>query len=224
MNQKGFGANVPVGFLTYPVSQTADITAFKGTVVPVGDDQLPILEQVNEIVRKFNLIYGNGKNVLLECSALLSNITRLSGINGKAKASKSMNNAIFLSDSSEVVKEKVMQMYTDPNHFRVSDPGKIEGNVVFEYLDAFNPDKNAVDKMKEHYQRGGLGDIACKKQLLEVLEAFLSPIRSRRKNLAQNPNEVMQILEKGTARARAVAIQTMSEVKTAMRIDYFAKK
>jgi len=223
MKQKGFGANVPAGFLTYPVSQAADITAFKGTVVPVGNDQLPILEQVNEIVRKFNSIYGNGKNVLLECEALLSDTARLSGIDGKAKASKSMNNAIFLSDSSVTVKEKVMQMYTDSNHLKVSDPGKIKGNIVFEYLDAFDPDKSAVVEMKNHYRRGGLGDVACKKRLLFVLEEFLNPIRSKRESLAKNPDAVMQILKEGTARARAVAKKTMVEVKTAMKIDYFSK-
>lgn len=224
MKQKGFGANVPAGFLTYPVSQAADITAFKGTVIPVGEDQLPILEQVNEIVRKFNVIYGNGKNILLECKALLSNTARLSGIDGKAKASKSMNNAIFLSDSSVLLKEKVMQMYTDSNHLKVSDPGKIKGNVVFEYLDAFDSDKDAVIEMKKHYQQGGLGDVICKKKLLLVLENFLNPIRSKRENLAKNPDTVMQILEDGTVRARKKAKQTMSEVKTAMKINYFTKK
>ncbi|MDA3815619.1 MAG: tryptophan--tRNA ligase [Patescibacteria group bacterium] len=224
MKQKGFGANVPAGFLTYPVSQAADITAFKGTVVPVGEDQLPILEQVNEIVRKFNSIYGNGKDVLLECKALLSNTARLSGIDGKAKASKSMNNAIFLSDSSALIKEKVMQMYTDSNHLKVSDPGKIKGNIVFEYLDAFDLDKDAVMEMKKHYQRGGLGDVACKKRLLSVLEEFLNPIRSKRESLEKNPDAVMEIIKEGTARARKKAKQTMSEVKTAMKIDYFTKK
>ncbi|MDO9231010.1 MAG: tryptophan--tRNA ligase [bacterium] len=224
MKQKGFGANVPAGFLTYPVSQAADITAFKGTVVPVGNDQLPILEQVNEIVRKFNLIYGNGNDVLLECKALLSDTVRLSGIDGKAKASKSMNNAIFLSDSPETVKEKVMQMYTDSNHLRISDPGKIKGNIVFEYLDAFDSDKKAVLEMKNHYRRGGLGDVTCKKRLLAVLEKFLNPIRSKRENLAKNPDAIMQILKEGTARARKKAKQTMAEVKTAMKIDYFSKK
>lgn len=221
MNQKGFGANVPVGFLTYPVSQTADITAFKGTLVPVGDDQIPILEQVNEIVRKFNQIYGKGKGVLLECEALLSNTTRLSGIDGKAKASKSLDNAIFLSDSADEVKGKVMQMFTDPDHIKASDPGKIRGNVVFQYLDAFDSDRKTVADMKKQYQKGGLGDVSCKKRLIEVLEILLEPIRAKRETLAMNPDAVMQILKEGTARAREVAKVTMAEVKEAMMINYF---
>jgi tryptophanyl-tRNA synthetase len=223
MNQKGFGTNVPAGFLTYPVSQAADITAFRGTVIPVGDDQIPILEQVNEIVRRFNLIYGNGQNVLLECKSLLSGTTRLSGIYGKAKASKSLNNAIFLSDSAEEVKSKVMGMYTDKNHLKVSDPGSIEGNIVFEYLDAFDPDLDAVAEMKKCYQQGGLGDIVCKKRLINVLEELLTPIRYKREALAQNPDAIMKILEEGTIRARALAAQTMSEVRRVMKIDYFNK-
>lgn len=223
MIQKGFGANVPAGFLTYPVSQAADITAFKGTVVPVGDDQIPILEQVNEIIRRFNLIYGNGQDVLVECKALLSNTARLSGIYGKAKASKSLNNAIFLSDSAVDLKNKVMGMYTDSNHLKVSDPGSIEGNIVFEYLDAFDPDYEAVSEMKKHYQRGGLGDTICKKRLIDVLEELLSPIRSKREVLAQNPEAIMKILEEGTIRARILAKQTMAEVRKAMQIDYFNK-
>ena len=221
MEQKGFGANVPVGFLTYPISQAADITAFKGTIIPVGDDQLPILEQVNEIIRKFNSIYGKDKDVLLKCEPWLSKVPRLSGIDGKNKASKSLGNAIFLSDSSEILEEKVMQMYTDTNHLKISDPGKIEGNVVFEYLDAFDEDKKLVAEMKEHYQRGGLGDVECKKRLLKVLENFLAPIRAKRKKLAQDPTLVMNILKDGTNKARDVAKQTMAEVKEAMGINYF---
>ena len=223
MNQKGFGANVPAGFLTYPVSQAADITAFKGTIIPVGDDQIPIIEQVNEIVNKFNSIYGNGKDVLLECKALLSNTARLSGIYGQAKASKSLKNAIFMSDSADEVKEKVMKMYTDKNHLKVSDPGSIEGNIVFEYLDAFDSDKEGIAEMKKSYQQGGLGDVICKKRLLAVLEELLAPIRSKRKLLSQNPPAIMKILEEGTIRARAVAAETMYEVRKAMQIDYFNK-
>ena len=221
MKQKGFGANVPAGFLTYPVSQAADITAFKGTLVPVGDDQLPVLEQVNEIVRKFNQLYGGGREVLLECEPMLSHATRLSGIDGKAKASKSLDNAIYLSDPAEVVRKKVMQMYTDPGHIKATDPGKIEGNVVFEYLDAFDPDKGTVSEMKKQYQHGGLGDVSCKKRLIEVLENLLVPIRSKREELAKDPDAVMQILKEGTARARKVAVVTMAEVRGAMMIDYF---
>ncbi len=221
MQQKGFGANVPVGFLTYPVSQTADITAFKGTVIPVGEDQLPILEQVNEIVRKFNNLYGGGKKVLLECQAKLSNKARLSGIDGRAKASKSLNNAILLSDSSAEVKKKIMKMYTDKNHLKITDKGQIKGNVVFEYLDAFDEDKKLVAEMKKHYQNGGLGDVECKKRLLKVLEELLDPIRKKRKELENNPEQVRKILKEGTAEARLVAQRTMQEVKTAMKINYF---
>ena len=223
MQQKGFGANVPVGFLTYPVSQTADITAFRGTIIPVGDDQIPIIEQVNEIVRKFNSIYGEGKKILLECQAKLSNKTRLSGIDGKAKASKSLHNAILLSDSVEEVKKKVMKMYTDEKHLKISDKGQIEGNVVFEYLDAFDEDKKLIAEMKEHYQRGGLGDVECKERLLKVLEELLEPIRIKRKELEKNPELVRKILEEGTLKARQVAQKTLQEVKTAMKINYFGK-
>ncbi len=221
MKQKGFGANVPAGFLTYPVSQAADITAFKGTLVPVGDDQLPILEQVNEIVRKFNQIYGRGRDVLLECEPLLSQTARLSGIDGKAKASKSLDNAIFLSDSANEVKRKVMLMFTDPGHIKASDPGKVEGNVVFEYLDAFDTDKNFVAEMKKQYQKGGLGDVTCKKRLIDVLENFLGPIRAKREALAKDPDAVMRVLKEGTDRARVVSKATMAEVREAMKIDYF---
>ncbi len=221
MKQKGFGADVPAGFLTYAVSQAADITAFKGTLVPVGDDQIPILEQVNEIVRKFNHIYGRGEDVLLECEPLLSQTARLSGIDGKAKASKSLDNAIFLSDSANEVKRKVMQMFTDPGHIKASDPGKVEGNVVFEYLDAFDADKNVVTEMKRQYQQGGLGDVACKKRLVDVLENILGPIRAKREALAKDPDAVMRVLKSGTDRARTVSKTTMAEVRKAMKIDYF---
>ena len=221
MKQKGFGANVPAGFLTYPVSQAADITAFKGELVPVGEDQLPLLEQVNEIVRRFNNIYGKEKNVLVECEPLLSKTTRLSGIDGKAKASKSLDNAIFLSDSAEMVRQKVMQMYTDPEHIKVSDPGKVEGNIVFEYLDAFDEDEDFVADLKSRYAKGGLGDVECKKRLIEVLEKLLSPIRQKRRVLEENPQEIMKILEEGSNKARKVAQATMQEVRRAMMIDYF---
>lgn len=221
MKQKGFGTNVPAGFLTYPVSQTADITAFKATVVPVGDDQLPVLEQVNEIVRKFNRLYGKGHQVLLECQAKLSDTTRLPGIDGIAKASKSLGNAIFLSDTPKVIKQKVMQMFTDPGHIKASDPGKVEGNVVFAYLDAFDPNPAGVEELKMHYHRGGLGDVTVKTRLISVLRDLLDPIRKRRLAFAQKPDMVMKMLREGTAKARSEAQKTMGEVRQAMMIDYF---
>ena len=221
MKQKGYGANVPVGFLTYPISQAADITIFKADLVPVGNDQLPILEQVNEIVRKFNKTYGRGKKILVECQGYFSKTSRLPGIDGKGKASKSLNNAIYLSDSRKEVEKKVMDMYTDPKHIRVQDPGKIKGNIVFDYLDAFDKDKNGLKKIKDHYQKGGLGDVEVKKRLIKVLEELLSPIRARRKELEKNPEKVMKMLEQGTKKAREVAKETMKQVREAMRINYF---
>jgi len=221
MEQKRYGANVPVGFLTYPISQAADITIFKADLVPVGDDQLPILEQVNEIVRKFNRTYGRGKKILVECKGFLSKTSRLPGIYGKSKASKSLDNAIFLSDSKKEVERKVMDMYTDPKHVRVQDPGRIRGNIVFDYLDAFDTDTKELKKIKAHYQKGGLGDVEVKKRLIKVLEDLLIPIRARRKELEKNPEKVMKILEQGTKKAREVAKETMVEVRKAMRINYF---
>lgn len=221
MKQKGFGANVPAGFLTYPVSQAADIMAFKATIVPVGEDQLPILEQVNEIVRRFNKLYAKGGPVLLECKALLSNFGRLPGIDGKAKASKSLGNAIFLSDPKDEVRRKVMRMFTDSGHLKASDPGKIEGNVVFAYLDAFDSDKDKLEELKTHYRQGGLGDATVKEKLIEVLDNLLDPIRERRLEFAKKPDKVMEILQEGTVKARTVAQRTMAEVRQAMKIDYF---
>jgi len=221
MKQKGFGGNVPAGFLTYPVSQAADITAFKATIIPVGDDQLPILEQVNEIVRKFNTFYGESRPVLFECKALLSKTVRLPGIDGLAKASKSLNNAIFLSDTDDVVKQKVMQMYTDPGHIKISDPGKVKGNVVFTYLDAFDLNKKEVARLKRHYRKGGLGDVVLKKRLITVLNDLLGPIRERRLQLSKDPAAIINILRDGTERAQSVAEQTMTEVRAAMKINYF---
>lgn len=219
MKQKGYGAEVPAGFLIYPVSQAADITAFKASIVPAGDDQQPMIEQTNEIVRKFNSIYKT--DVLVECKTLLSETVRLPGTDGQAKMGKSLNNAIYLSDSSEVVAEKVMSMYTDPNHIRVEDPGKIEGNSVFAYLDAFDPDKKSVIELKEQYQKGGLGDIVVKKRLINVLNTMLDPIRERRANWEAKPEEVREILREGTANAKKVADKTLAEVKNAMKLNYF---
>lgn len=218
MRQKGFGGNVPAGFLTYPVSQAADIAAFKADLVPVGEDQLPMIEQTAEIVRKFNKIYSP---VLIEPKALVSKISRLPGVDGKTKMSKSLGNAIYLSDSSDIVAKKVMAMYTDPKHIHVENPGKVEGNIVFTYLDAFDSDSEEVKKLKKQYQLGGLGDVAIKKRLIEVLENFLNPIRKRRASFAKNPKAVMKILEEGTKKARITTSQTLAEVRKAMKLDYF---
>jgi tryptophanyl-tRNA synthetase len=218
IDQKGYGESVTAGFLMYPVHQAADITVVKANLVPVGEDQLPILEQMNEIVRAFNRTYK--KNVLVECEPLISAVPRLPGIDGKAKMSKSLGNAIMLSDPADVVAKKVMQMYTDPEHIKVSDPGKVEGNTVFMYLDIFDTDKQQVAAFKEHYQHGGLGDVVVKKRLIEVLNVFLDPIRERRAQFAQDPQQVMQILLQGSAKTQEVAAQTMAEVKEAMRLNY----
>lgn len=222
IKQRGFGASIPAGFLAYPVSQAADITAFKADLVPVGEDQLPMIEQTNEIVRSFNRIYNCF--VLVEPKALLSSVPRLPGTDGKGKMSKSLGNVISLSDSADEVRQKVKKMYTDPKHLRVEDPGTVEGNPVFAYLDAFNPDKGALEAMKDHYRRGGLGDGIVKRRLLEVLSAELDPIRARREEFAKDPQAVIQILKEGTEAAREVASQTLSEVRKAMRIDYFSNE
>ncbi len=217
--QKKFGASVPAGFLMYPVSQAADITIVKGTLVPVGSDQLPMIEQTNEIIRQFNRIYG--LNVFDEVKPILSHAARLPGIDGKAKMSKSLHNAIFLSDSADEVKQKVMQMFTDPTHVRVEDPGQIEGNTVFIYLDIFDPNQEEVAQLKAHYQMGGLGDVTLKKRLIEILNTFLDPIRQQRKEFEQNIDYVMELLKKGTERTQNVAQKTMYEVRSAMQLDYF---
>ena len=222
--QKGFETSIPVGFLCYPVSQASDITAFDATTVPVGEDQAPMLEQTREIVRKFNDVYGNGQEILVEPDILLPSsevCKRLPGLDGKAKMSKTLGNCIYLSDPSDVVAKKVQTMYTDPTHIKVSDPGHIEGNVVFTYLDAFCADVETVKEMKEHYQRGGLGDVKVKKFLLEVLEEMLTPIRERRSHYESKPDEVMEMLKVGTKKARAKASEVLTRVKLAMGIDYF---
>ncbi len=218
IQQKEFGASIPAGFFVYPVSQAADITCVKATLVPVGEDQLPMIEQTNEIVRSFNRIYNC--NVLVECKALVPKAARLPGIDGKAKMSKSLGNAIYLSDPIDVVAKKVRSMYTDPNHLRVSDPGKIEGNTVFEYLDVFAKDTKKVQELKDHYQRGGLGDVIVKNYLLEVLENFLEPVRVKRAEYAQDKDGVMRMLKAGCAKTEQVAAQTLKEVKEVMYLVY----
>lgn len=230
IKMRNFETSIPVGFFTYPISQASDITAFKATTVPAGEDQMPMVEQTKEIVHKFNSVYGE---TLTEPEILLPEnqaCMRLPGIDGKAKMSKSLGNCIYLSDSAEDVGKKVMSMYTDPDHIKVSDPGKIEGNTVFTYLDAFCrkdhferylPDYAGLDELKEHYKRGGLGDVKVKKFLNSVLQEELDPIRAKRKELEQNIPYVYEVLKKGTAAAKAKAESTLSEVKAAMKINYF---
>lgn len=218
MQQKGYGADVPAGFLMYPVSQAADITAFKAGLVPVGEDQLPVIEQTNEIVRKFNSIYGD---ILVETKGVLSAHTRLAGLDGKAKMSKSLGNCIYLGDDADTLKKKVFSMFTDPDHIRVEDPGKIDGNMVFAYLDVFGTDKAAIEEMKAHYQRGGLGDMKVKRYLLDVLEAKFAPIRNRRIELANDKAAVMEIIRMGSIKAKEVAAQTLAEVRRAIGVQYF---
>lgn len=227
---RGFQNTLPVGFFTYPVSQTADITAFKATTVPVGEDQLPMIEQAREIVRKFNQIYGD---VLVEPDAMLSDnkaCLRLPGIDGKAKMSKSLGNCIYLSDPADEVQKKIMSMFTDPNHLKISDPGQVEGNPVFTYLDAFCkdehferyfPDYANLDEMKAHYTRGGLGDVKIKRFLNSVMQEELEPIRKRRKEYEKDIPEVYNILKKGSDIAREAAAETLAEMKAAMKINYF---
>lgn len=230
IKMRNFETSIPVGFFTYPISQASDITAFKATTVPAGEDQMPMVEQTKEIVHKFNSVYGE---TLTEPEILLPEnqaCMRLPGIDGKAKMSKSLGNCIYLSDSAEDVRKKIMSMYTDPDHIKVSDPGKIEGNTVFTYLDAFCrkdhferylPDYAGLDELKEHYMRGGLGDVKVKKFLNSVLQEELEPIRAKRKELEQNIPYVYEVLKKGTAAAKAKAESTLSEVKAAMKINYF---
>lgn len=224
IKQKGFNDSLPIGFLNYPVSQAADITAFKASIIPVGDDQEPMLEQTREIVRTFNSVYG--KEILVEPKGYFppKGHGRLPGIDGNAKMSKSLNNAIYLSDDSETVKKKVMSMYTDPDHIHVQDPGKVEGNTVFTYLDVFDPDKDKVASLKEQYQKGGLGDVKLKQYLYQVIEAELMPIRERCANFAQNTAEVYEMLQEGSRKANVVANQTLAEVREAIGLNYFDHK
>ena len=230
LKMRGFGDSIPVGFFTYPISQASDITAFKATIVPVGDDQLPMIEQTKEIVRKFNQTYAD---VLVEPDIYLppnKACLRLPGTDGQAKMSKSLGNTIYLSDDEATVKKKVMSMYTDPTHLKVEDPGHLEGNTVFTYLDAFVqpdsfekfwPEYKNLDEVKEHYTRGGLGDVKVKKFLLAVLNEFLTPIREKRAYYEAHPEEVIAIIKEGTAEANRVTQETLAEVKKAMQIDYF---
>ena len=230
IQMRNFEASIPVGFFTYPISQAADITAFKDTTVPVGEHKLPMLEQTKEIVRKFNSIYGE---TLVEPEVLLPSnqaCLRLPGIDGKAKMSKSLNNCIYLSDSADDVKKKIMNMFTDPNHLKVSDPGKVDGNPVFIYLDAFCqehhfeeflPEYANLDELKAHYTRGGLGDVKVKRFLNEVIQEELEPIRKRRKEYEKDIPAIYEILKKGSEKAEEVAAKTLSEMKSAMKINYF---
>lgn len=230
IKQKEFGASLPVGFLTYPISQAADITLFNANIVPVGEDQLPMLEQTREIVRTFNNYYSE---VLIEPKAVIPDnkiCSRLPGLDGKAKMSKSLGNCIYLSDSEKDVKSKVMSMFTDPNHIQISDPGKVEGNAVFTYLDAFCvdddfseflPEYKNLDELKDHYRRGGLGDVKIKKFLNNILQKELSPIREKRKHYEQNIPEIFDMLLKGSEDAREVGAETLKKVKAAMGINYF---
>ena len=221
IKERNFNMSIPAGFMIYPVSQAADITAFKANIVPVGEDQLPMIEQTREIVRSFNNIYK--EDVLVEPRAILpkEGLGRLPGIDGKAKMSKSLNNAIYLSDEPDVIKNKVMSMYTDPNHIRVEDPGTIENNTVFIYLDAFCNEIDKLQEMKMHYQRGGLGDVKVKKYLNEIIQAELEPIRNRRKEYEKNLDYVYEVLKEGSNNARKITSNTLRDVRNAIGIEYF---
>ncbi len=230
IQMRNFETSIPVGFFTYPISQAADITAFKANIVPVGEDQEPMIEQTREIVKRFNFTYGN---VLVEPNIMLPSnqaCLRLPGTDGKAKMSKSLGNCIYLSDNQKDMQQKVKSMYTDPTHLRVEDPGHIEGNTVFTYLDAFCtpddfteflPEYKCLDELKEHYRKGGLGDMKCKKFLIKVLDSKLEPIRKRRHFFEQDIPEVFNILKKGSEKARETAAKTLDEVRQAMKINYF---
>ena len=229
IKEKSFEKSIPVGFFCYPISQAADITAFKANIIPVGNDQLPMLEQTNEIVSSFNRIYGE---TLVPCKAILNEnkiAQRLPGLDGNAKMSKSLNNGIYLSDPSDVIYKKVMSMYTDPNHIKVEDPGKVEGNMVFTYLDVFSSDEQiskyseyrTLDEMKKAYEKGGLGDVKIKKVLYNVLEEILSPIREKRRYYEEHLDEVYNILKEGTTKANEKANKTLKEVKKAIMINFF---
>jgi len=220
IKQKGLERELPLGFFSYPVSQAADITAFKASFVPVGQDQLPMIEISNEIVRRFNRVYNC--DVLKECQAVVPKVGRLPGVDGKAKMSKSLGNAIYLKSTEKEIEQAVKMMFTDPTHLRVEDPGNIEGNVVFAYLDAFDPDVKAIEELKAQYQRGGLGDGVVKKRLREVLQELIAPIRAERSRLEKDRGEVARVIRAGTEAAQETVAETLQEVKAAMGIDYKA--
>ena len=224
IKQKDFKDSIPVGFLNYPVSQAADITAFKATIVPVGDDQEPMLEQTREIVRTFNRVYNT--DILVEPKGYVppKGSGRLPGLDGNAKMSKSLGNCIYLSDDAKTVQKKVMSMYTDPNHIHVEDPGKVEGNTVFTYLDVFDPDKDKVAELKAEYQKGGLGDVKIKRYLNKVLEAELAPIRERREKYAQDEDAIYEMLLEGSKKANTVANETLEQVRDAIGLNYFKNR
>jgi len=217
IKQRNFVKGVPVGFWSYPISQAADIAIFKADLVPVGEDQLPMIEQTREIVRRFNRLYGK---VLIEPRAMLGAVARLPGTDGGAKMSKSVGNCIYLGDPSEVVRKRVMSMFTDPTRIHPTDPGHVEGNPVFTYHDVFNPNKPEIEDLKERYRKGTVGDVEVKQKLFEALEAFLAPIRQRRQELAAQPQRVYEIIVEGTRKGRALAQATMAEVRHAMKIAY----
>lgn len=219
IKQKGFDESLPVGFFCYPISQAADILAFSADIVPVGEDQKPMIEQTNEIARKFNDVYK--VKCFKDVKAQIGAIGRLPGIDGKAKMSKSLGNSISMGDSADEIKKKVNLMYTDPNHLKVTDPGQVEGHVVFLFLDYFDPRKEEIEALKDHYRRGGLGDGVLKKRLVEVLEELIAPMRQRRQQYAADLPYVQKILKEGTLHARAVAAKKLDEMKTAMKLKYF---
>src|SRR5258708_30127394 len=217
IKQRNFARGVPVGFWSYPISQAADITIFKAHLVPVGEDQLPMIEQAREIVRRFNKLYDR---VLIEPRAMLGEVARLPGTDGGAKMSKSLGNCIYLADSSESVRKRVMSMFTDPTRIHPTDPGHVEGNPVFTYHDVFNPNKAEVDELKERYRKGTVGDVEVKQRLFDALDAFLKPIRERRAEFAAKPGQEREIIMEGTRKGRAEAQSTMDEVRAAMKLNY----
>ncbi|MCF9046340.1 tryptophan--tRNA ligase [Acinetobacter nectaris] len=219
IQMRGFERDIPAGFLCYPVAQAADITAFKATVVPVGEDQIPMIEQTNEIVRRVNRQIGS--NILPECKTLLSNVGRLPGFDGKAKMSKSLGNTIVLNATDKDIKKAVNSMYTDPNHLRIEDPGQVEGNVVFTYLDAFDTNKEELEELKAHYRRGGLGDGTVKKRLEGILKELIEPIRERRNELSKDPDYIMDVLQEGTRKCQIVTQNTLDEIKSGLGMFRF---
>lgn len=219
IQMRGFERDIPAGFLCYPVAQAADITAFKATVVPVGEDQIPMIEQTNEIVRRLNRQIG--QQLLPECKALLSNMARLPGFDGKAKMSKSLGNTIVLDASDKDIKKAVNAMYTDPNHLRIEDPGQVEGNIVFTYLDAFDPNQEELETLKAHYRRGGLGDGTVKKRLEGILKELIGPIRERREELSKDPDYIMDVLKQGTEKCKIITQQTLDEIKDGLGMFRF---